>query len=285
MCLSLIDFSSQSGSFLQLDIERKCVTDTTGKIEIRDLHKSFGDLKALNGVSLSVKEGEILTLIGPSGSGKTLTLKCILGLLPADGGAVHVNGQPAPKPGTTEHDDYLMRFGILFQRSGLFDGLPVWENIGFRLLQEKGAVRNDVRDLAAEKLNAVGLSSDIVDHFPAELSGGMQKRVGIARALAGNPDILFLDEPTAGLDPIMSNVINDLIVKNVRELGSTAIVVTSNLATAANVSDTIAMLHEGKEVWSDRADLIAETDNPYVQQFWNKKREGPIQMSVSSLAY
>lgn len=259
--------------------------ETTGKITIRDLHKSFGGLKALNGISFSVTDGEILTLIGPSGSGKTLALKCILGLLPAEEGEIKVNGRQAPKSGTTEYDEYLKQFGILFQRSGLFDGLPVWENIGFRLLQEKGAQRNDVRDLAAEKLNAVGLSSDIVDHFPAELSGGMQKRVGIARALAGNPEILFLDEPTAGLDPIMSNVINDLIVKNVRELGSTAIVVTSNLATAANVSDTIAMLHEGKEVWSDRADLIAETDNPYVQQFWNKRREGPIQMSVSSLAY
>ncbi|MCG8494268.1 MAG: ATP-binding cassette domain-containing protein [Sneathiellales bacterium] len=261
------------------------MTETADKIEIRDLHKSFGRLKALDGVSFSVKEGEILTLIGPSGSGKTLALKCILGLLPMDGGQIRINGQQAPKSGTSEYDDYLKQFGILFQRSGLFDGLPVWENIGFRLLQEKGAERGAVRDLAAEKLNAVGLSSDIVDHFPAELSGGMQKRVGIARALAGNPDILFLDEPTAGLDPIMSNVINDLIVRNVRELGSTAIVVTSNLATAANVSDSITMLHQGQDVWSNRADLITETDNPYVQQFWNKKREGPIQMSVSSLAY
>lgn len=255
------------------------------KIKISGLRKSFNKQPALDGIDLEIGEGEVLTLIGPSGSGKTLTLKCILGLVKPDSGIVEINGEDITALKGQEYDDYLKQFGILFQKSGLFDGLPVWENIGFRLLQQPGATRANVRDQAILKLKSVGLSSDIVDLFPAELSGGMQKRVGIARALAGEPPILFLDEPTAGLDPIMSNVINDLIVRNVRELGSTAIVVTSNLVTARRVSDKIAMLHEGKCVWTGKASEVSDSHNPYVEQFWNKKMDGPIKMPVTSLTY
>ncbi|MBL4908368.1 MAG: ATP-binding cassette domain-containing protein [Sneathiella sp.] len=258
---------------------------TTPKIEISGLQKSFNNQLALDGVDLDVKAGEILTLIGPSGSGKTLTLKCILGLMKSDAGTIKVDGQDVTHLKGQEYDDYLKQFGILFQKSGLFDGLPVWENICFRLLQEPGATRKNVREQAADKLKSVGLSPDVADLFPAELSGGMQKRVGIARALAGAPEILFLDEPTAGLDPIMSNVINELVVRNVRELGSTAILVTSNLVTARSVSDKIAMLHEGRCVWSGAVDEIAHNHNPYVEQFWNKKKDGPIKMPVTSLTY
>ncbi len=254
------------------------------KISVSGLEKSFGDNHALRGVDLSVNEGEILTLIGPSGSGKSLLLKCILGLVSPDAGTITVDGDSATNLKGDARDAFLESFGILFQRSGLFDGLPVWENIGFRLLQQKGATRAGVRDQAIMKLRAVGLPEDVVDLFPSELSGGMQKRVGIARALAGEPSTLFLDEPTAGLDPIMSNVINQLIIKNVRELGSTAIVVTSNLATAAQISDEIAMLHEGQCVWSGRATAVQNSDNPFVHQFWNKQKDGPIQMPIASLS-
>ncbi|MEP3247382.1 MAG: ATP-binding cassette domain-containing protein [Sneathiella sp.] len=255
------------------------------KIEIRGLKKSFGTLLALQGVDLSVADGEILTLIGPSGSGKTLALKCVLGLISPDAGHIEIDGNLAPEPNSNDHDDYLKQFGILFQRSGLFDGLPVWENIGFRLLQLPGNSRKSVREQAAEMLQSVGLSTDVIDLFPAELSGGMQKRVGIARALAGEPPILFLDEPTAGLDPIMSNVINTLILDNVRKLGSTAIVVTSNMTTASRVSDRIAMLHEGRCVWAGAANDVTQSDNPYLDQFWHKRKDGPIKMSASSMAF
>lgn len=255
------------------------------KIKISELVKRFGKQRALDGLDLEIGDGEVLTLIGPSGSGKTLALKCILGLMKPDSGSIKVSGQESLGLAGQEYDDFLKQFGILFQKSGLFDGLPVWENIGFRLLQKPGATRKNVRELAAAKLKAVGLSPDIADLFPSELSGGMQKRVGIARALAGEPPILFLDEPTAGLDPIMSNVINDLIVRNVKELGSTAIVVTSNLVTARKVSNKIAMLHEGRCVWDGPVSNIDDSDNPYVDQFWNKKKDGPIQMPVASLTY
>jgi len=260
------------------------VSDTVAKIRVAGLVKKFEGINALDGINLSVKDGEILTLIGPSGSGKSLTLKCILGLIRPDAGSIMVDGQETRALRGKAYDNFLHQFGISFQRSGLFDGLPVWENIGFRLLQEPGATRASVREQAANKLKAVGLSADVVDLYPAELSGGMQKRVGIARALAGEPAVLFLDEPTAGLDPIMSNVINGLILKNVRELGSTAIIITSNLVTASQISDQIAMLHEGKCVWSGRAGDVLDSENPYIRQFWDKKKDGPIKMPVASMS-
>ncbi|MEH6402158.1 MAG: ATP-binding cassette domain-containing protein [Sneathiella sp.] len=261
------------------------MSDTMPKIQLQGLHKSFDSVLALNGIDLDVKAGEILTLIGPSGAGKTVLLKCILGLLKPDAGSIKIDGKEVGRLTGPEYDQFLNQFGISFQRSGLFDGLPVWENIGFRLLQKKGAVRSEVRTQVLSKLRAVGLSPDVADLFTAELSGGMQKRVGIARALASEPSILFLDEPTAGLDPIMSNVINDLIIKNVRELGSTAIVVTSNLTTASRISDRIAMLHEGKCVWVGDATDASTTDNAFVEQFWNKRKDGPIKMPVASFSF
>ncbi len=260
------------------------MSTSAAKIEVSGLVKSFEGVNALNGIDLSVADGEILTLIGPSGSGKSLLLKCIIGLVKPTSGSIVVSGQEAAGLSGEAFDNYIRQFGISFQRSGLFDGLPVWENIGFRLLQEPGNTRKSVRELAKLKLKAVGLSEEVVDLFPSELSGGMQKRVGIARALAGEPDILFLDEPTAGLDPIMSNVINELIIRNVRELGSTAVVITSNLVTAARISDRIAMLHEGECVWSGPASEAASTDNPYMHQFWHKKKDGPIEMPVASMS-
>ena len=254
------------------------------KIVVKDLYKSFDGVPVLNGINLEVKTGEILTLIGPSGAGKTLTLKCILGLIKPDSGSILLDGKEVSDMPEKDRMEFFRKFGILFQRSGLFDGLRVWENIGFRLSQQPGMKKRHVKVLAIEKLRSVGLSADVADLYPAELSGGMQKRVGFARAIAGDPPILFLDEPTAGLDPIMSNVINDQIFNNVRELGSTVMAITSNLLTARIISDRIAMLHEGRVVWTGDVREAAGSDNPYVSQFWNKRKDGPIQMSVSTVS-
>lgn len=254
------------------------------KIVVRNLCKSFDGVPVLNGVNLEVKTGEILTLIGPSGSGKTLTLKCILGLVKPDSGSVLLDGEEVTDLPEKDRMEFFRNFGILFQRSGLFDGLSVWENIGFRLAQQPGMTKAKVKALAIEKLRSVGLSADVADLYPAELSGGMQKRVGFARAIAGKPPVLFLDEPTAGLDPIMSNVINDQIFNNVRELDSTVIAVTSNLLTARIISDRIAMLHEGRVVWTGDVQEAVQTEDPYVSQFWNKRKDGPIQMTVSTIS-
>ncbi|WP_339631705.1 ATP-binding cassette domain-containing protein [uncultured Sneathiella sp.] len=261
------------------------MTDTVkNKIVVKDLCKSFDGVQVLNGINLEVKTGEILTLIGPSGSGKTLTLKCILGLIKPDSGSILLDGKEVSDLPEKERVKFFRNFGILFQRSGLFDGMRVWENIGFRLSQQPGMSKSDVKEMAIKKLRSVGLSSDVADLYPAELSGGMQKRVGFARAIAGDPAILFLDEPTAGLDPIMSNVINDQIFNNVRELGSTVMAITSNLLTARIISDRIAMLHEGRVVWTGDVREAAHSDNAYVSQFWNKRKDGPIQMSVSTIS-
>jgi|TARA_R110002124_G_scaffold92599_5_gene235121 phospholipid/cholesterol/gamma-HCH transport system ATP-binding protein len=271
--------------FANLSCSFEIMTDTVkNKIVVKDLCKSFDGVQVLNGINLEVKTGEILTLIGPSGSGKTLTLKCILGLIKPDSGSILLDGKEVSDLPEKERVKFFRNFGILFQRSGLFDGMRVWENIGFRLSQQPGMSKSDVKEMAIKKLRSVGLSSDVADLYPAELSGGMQKRVGFARAIAGDPAILFLDEPTAGLDPIMSNVINDQIFNNVRELGSTVMAITSNLLTARIISDRIAMLHEGRVVWTGDVREAAHSDNAYVSQFWNKRKDGPIQMSVSTIS-
>ncbi len=250
------------------------------KIELNGLAKSFAGVPALQDITLSVKKGESLTLIGPSASGKSLTLKCVLGLIKPDKGSIKIDGIETNQFGVSERDQLMKKFGMLFQQSGLFDGMSVWENVAFRLLQDKSVNRLEMKHRAIEKLASVGLPSDVADLSPAELSGGMQKRVGIARAIATEPEILFLDEPTAGLDPIMSNIINDLIIKNVEEIGSTVVAISSNMVTARRISDHLAMLHEGRVVWRGTVEDIAQSDNIYIDQFWNKKKDGPIKMPV-----
>ncbi len=252
-------------------------------VQIAGLTKSFGAKHVLRGVDLSVSEGESLVLIGTSGSGKTLLLKCILGLIPIDKGQVLVNAEDTVRFRGAQRDAFIARTGMLFQRSGLFDSLTTWENIGFRALQANDADREQVKNAAIDKLVMVGLDPHVADLSPSELSGGMQKRVGIARAIFGDPELLLLDEPTAGLDPIMSNVINDLILDLVRQIGCTAISIDSDMAGAERLGDKVAMLYDGKIIWHGEADTMMGSGNEYVDQFVHSRAEGPIDMPVTAL--
>jgi phospholipid/cholesterol/gamma-HCH transport system ATP-binding protein len=252
------------------------------KIKLAGVTKSFGENHALQGASLEVAEGESLVLIGGSGSGKTLLLKCILGLIEPDSGSIFIDGQETIHLSESARLPIMDRFGILFQRSALFDSMSVWENVAFRLLQRRGVRKAEARDIAIQKLISVGLSPDVGALLPAELSGGMQKRVGLARAIAADPEIIFLDEPTAGLDPIMSNIINDLIIKNVRELGATALSINSDMVGARRISDHMAMIHEGRILWSGLTSEVDDSGNAYVDQFINNRAEGPIKMALKA---
>lgn len=252
-------------------------------IEVKGLAKSFAGKHVLGGVDLTVNEGESLVLIGTSGSGKTLLLKCILGLIPMDRGQVFVDGEDTARLRGDARDAFIARTGMLFQRSGLFDSLSTWENIAFRILQDRHTDRAKARSLAIDKLLMVGLDEDVADLPPSELSGGMQKRVGIARAIFGDPELLLLDEPTAGLDPIMSNVINDLILDLVKQLGCTAISIDSDMAGAQRLGQRVAMLHDGKIIWDGPADKMMGSGNDFVDQFVHSRAEGPIDMPVTAL--
>lgn len=240
------------------------------RIAVSGLCKSFAGERVLDGVELSVARGESLVLIGESGCGKTLTLKCIIGLVKPDAGRILIDGDETIDLGGAERERMLDRFGMLFQQAALFDSLPVWRNIAFRLLQDSRVDRQQARERAIETLRMVGLSADTADLLPAELSGGMQKRVGIARAIAVRPEILLLDEPTAGLDPIMSHVISNLVRRNVRELGATAISISSDIDTAVRIGDRIAVLNEGRVVWSGPSDTLADSGDAYVDRLINK---------------
>ena len=235
-------------------------------IEIRDLSKRFGQEQVLSDVNLSVGRGDSLVLIGGSGSGKSLLLKCTVGLVTPTSGSIRVDGQDTAAMPARERRAFERRFGMLFQRQGLFDSMTVWENVAFRLLQDQDLSRSDARDIADDKIRSVGLGVEVGDLYPAELSGGMQKRVGFARAIATDPDILFLDEPTAGLDPIMSNVINEIIIHGVEALGATTISITSDMVSARKISNRIAMIDEGHIIWDGPTMDIDESGNPVVER-------------------
>jgi phospholipid/cholesterol/gamma-HCH transport system ATP-binding protein len=256
---------------------------TPPKIELRDVHKGFGDKHVLRGVNLEVGVGESVVVIGGSGTGKSVTLKCVLGLMTPDKGSIKVDGEEVVGMSARDRERIMRKFGMLFQGSALFDSLMVWENVAFGLIQGEGLERRKAKEIALEKMAAVGLGAEVGELLPAELSGGMQKRVGLARAIATEPEIIFFDEPTTGLDPIMGDVINDLIVKCVRELGATALSITHDMASARKIADRIAMLHGGKIVWAGPVDDIDDTDNPFVDQFIHGRAEGPIQMEVRAL--
>ena len=251
-----------------------------GHIVLQDVHKGFGPKHVLNGITLSVPKGHSLVVIGGSGTGKSVMLKCILGILRADSGSIQVGGEEVTGLKGVGRDEYLRRFGMLFQGGALFDSLPVWENVAFGLIQGRNMARARAKDIAIEKLSQVGLSAEVGKLYPAELSGGMQKRVGLARAIAADPEIIFFDEPTTGLDPIMADIINKLIVDCVKRLGATTISITHDMASARKIADDIAMIHKGEIIWQGAAKTIDYSGNPYVDQFIHGRGEGPIQMEV-----
>jgi phospholipid/cholesterol/gamma-HCH transport system ATP-binding protein len=250
------------------------------KISISSLKKSFGSKHVLQGLNLEVSKGESVVIIGGSGTGKSVLLKCILGLIKPDSGSIKIEGQELIGSSRKIVTQAMTKISMLFQSSALFDSLPVWENVAFLLLQRRQYTRQQAKDMAIKQLAAVGLNERVADLFPSEISGGMQRRVALARAVIHKPEIIFFDEPTAGLDPIFSSVINSLIVKCVKELGATAITITHDMVSARQVGDRIAMLHEGKIIWDGPAKEIDHSKNPYVDQFIHGQSEGPIKIEV-----
>ncbi len=246
----------------------------TPRIELQGLVKSFGAKRVLDGVDLAVRRGESLVIIGGSGTGKSVTLKCILGIERPDAGEIRIDGVPAAR---VDRRAMLRHFGMLFQGGALFDSLPVWRNVAFRLLEARRPMSpRAAHALAVAKLARVGLGPEVADLYPAELSGGMQKRVGLARAIATDPDLIFFDEPTTGLDPIMAGVINDLIRELVTEMGATAVTITHDMTTVRTVADRVAMLHGGKVRWEGPVAEIDACGDPYVDQFIHGRATGPI---------
>lgn len=249
----------------------------TAALALIGLKKRLRGRQVLDGVDLDVAKGRSLVIIGGSGAGKSVTLKCALGLMQPDEGQVLVDGADINKMPQAVRDQAMRKFGMLFQGGALFDSLTVWENIAFRLIYADGVKRADAHDRAIEAMRKVRLAPEFADVRPIELSGGMQKRAGLARAIIAKPDILFFDEPTTGLDPITADAINDLIVEQVKDLGCAAVSITHDMASARKIADEIAMLHQGKIVWRGPASSIDNSGNAMVDQFVAGRAEGPIQ--------
>jgi phospholipid/cholesterol/gamma-HCH transport system ATP-binding protein len=250
------------------------------KIAIRGVRKAFGRKVVLDGLDLEIGVGESVVVIGGSGTGKSVLAKCIIGLMQADGGSVKIDSEEMVGRSTSERERVMRKFGMLFQGAALFDSLPVWENVAFGLIQGRNVERGAAKKTALEKLAQVGLGPEVGELRPSELSGGMQKRVALARAICVEPEIIIFDEPTTGLDPIMADVINDLIIKCVRQLGATAMSITHDMVSARKIADRIAMIHKGRIIWSGRTAEIDHSGNAYVEQFIHGRGEGPIQMEV-----
>lgn len=250
------------------------------KIEITNLKKAFGKKHVLNGLNLSVQNGESLVVIGGSGSGKSVLLKSIIGLINPDSGSVKINDIETTKMSAKQHDEIISKFGYLFQGGALFDSLKIWENVAFGLISAKKIPPKLAKEIALKKLKSVGLDSYVGELFPSELSGGMQKRVALARAIACEPEIIFFDEPTTGLDPIMADVINDLIIKCSSELGATTITITHDMASAFKIADKIAMIYNGEIIWAGDSSEVRNSNNPYVEQFINGSSKGPIEIKL-----
>jgi phospholipid/cholesterol/gamma-HCH transport system ATP-binding protein len=256
------------------------MNQTVPKIRLRGLCKRFGAKVVLDGIDLDVIPGTSLVVIGGSGSGKSVLLKCILGLIEPDSGAIEIDGRDILTLPRAEREAARSRIGMLFQNGALFDSLPVWENVSFGLLAQGRATRAEGRRRAHGILAQVGLADTVGDLSPSELSGGMQKRVALARAIAAEPEIIFFDEPTTGLDPIMGAVIDGLIVDCVRRLGSTTVAITHDMASARRIGDSAAMIHRGRIVWTGQAEALMNSGNPIVDQFTHGRRDGPIQMEL-----
>jgi phospholipid/cholesterol/gamma-HCH transport system ATP-binding protein len=249
-------------------------------IIIKDLYKSFGSKKVLDGVNLNIKKGESLVILGGSGSGKSVLIKLIVGLLACDRGSIKYGDVDLRNLSTSEQNIVMRKFGFLFQGGALFDSMKIWENISFSLYSKNEISKSQAYDLAVRKLNQVGLEESVADLYPVELSGGMQKRAALARAIALDPEVIFFDEPTTGLDPIMSAIINDLIVKNSTELGATTITITHDMHSARTIADEVAMLYEGKIIWQDKIRNLERSNNPVVDQFIHGFSQGPIKIKL-----
>jgi phospholipid/cholesterol/gamma-HCH transport system ATP-binding protein len=253
---------------------------STAKVELRGIKKRFGRKIVLDGVDLTIEKGQSLVVIGGSGTGKSVMIKCVLGILRPDAGQIFVDGEEVTHLRGRARDAMLRKFGMLFQGAALFDSLPVWENVAFGLIQGRGMARRKAKDVAVETLARVGLGAEVVNLSPAELSGGMQKRVGLARAIAAGPEVIFFDEPTTGLDPIMADIINDLIIATVKHVGATTLSITHDMVSARKIADRIAMLYKGKIVWQGPTAEIDKSGNEFVDQFIHGRAEGPIKMEV-----
>ncbi len=253
---------------------------TTPRIRLRNLHKSFGEKLVLDGIDLDIMPGTSMVVIGGSGSGKSVMLKCILGLIEPDAGSIEIDGTDILSLPRREQDASRARIGMLFQNGALFDSLPVWENVVFGLLAQRRLRRTEGPQRAAEFLAQVGLAATVGELYPAELSGGMQKRVALARAIAATPDFLFFDEPTTGLDPIMGAVIDGLVVDCVKQLGRTAVAISHDMVSARRIGDEAAMIHQGRIIWHGPASRLMDSGNPEVDQFTHGRREGPIHMEL-----
>ena len=250
------------------------------KISLKGVHKAFGSKVVLNGLDLDVESGQSVVVIGGSGTGKSVMLKCILDLLEPDSGDIFVDGQNVVGMSPGKRKRIINKFGMLFQSGALFDSMTVWENVAFALIEARGMNLKDAHEIAITKLGRVGLGADVGNLMPSELSGGMQKRVALARAIATEPEIIFFDEPTTGLDPIMADVINELIVECVQDLGATTITITHDMSSVRKIADVAAMLYNGKIIWhGPRAD-IDHSGNAYVDQFINGLAKGPIEMEL-----
>jgi phospholipid/cholesterol/gamma-HCH transport system ATP-binding protein len=254
----------------------------TPKIQLIGVKKRFGNKVVLDGVDLTIEPRTSVVIIGGSGTGKSVTIKSILGILRPDEGTILVDGEDITHINGAARDRVMKKFGMLFQGAALFDSLAVWENVAFGLIQGRGMARAKARDIAIQKLATVGLTEDVAFLSPSELSGGMQKRVGLARAIAADPEIIFFDEPTTGLDPIMADIINDLIISTVKDVGATALSITHDMVSARKISDRIAMLYGGKIIWAGPTGEIDHSGNPYVEQFIHGRAEGPIKMAVKA---
>lgn len=259
------------------------MTDTHPKIRLKNLHKRFGDKIVLNGLNLDVGKGESVVIMGGSGSGKSVSLKCLLGLLTPDEGQVEIDGESILGISEDARDDINRKFGMLFQHAALFDSMTVLDNVTFGLIRGKGMSAEVAAKVAFEKLEQVGLDESFGPRMPAELSGGQRKRVGLARAVALEPEIILFDEPTTGLDPVMGDIINELIVQCTRDLGATTLTITHDMASARVIADRIAMLYQGKIIWVGPTDKVDASGDPRVDQFIHGRAEGPIKMEVRRL--
>jgi len=253
---------------------------STPKIELAGVTKSFDGKQVLRGVDISVDAEESLCIIGTSGCGKSVSLKCLLGLIVADGGSIKIDGQEILGANRKKLEAVRRRFGMTFQFGALFDSLPIWQNVTFRLVQSQKMSRDEARQIAKDTITQLGLAPDVIDQYPAELSGGMQKRVALARAIADKPEILLFDEPTSGLDPITGGVIDSLIIDAVKRLGATAITISHDMASVRRIADKVAMIHNGVIIWCGHVDKMDDSGVPEVHQFVHGLADGPLTRSA-----